>query len=156
MIQKTICASVTRSSCPSSIQSAGPGCDAWGGTQAVAPVRETAAQAVGAAASALSTSSLLVLAGLLRQLCESSEWAVRQSGLLGLKYLLASRPDNALLEAVMPAIMQGLSVRTFLHLQASSGHCTKASIWPNLSLLIVMPQEDLNQKLTASCLHWVQ
>ena len=79
--------------------------------QAVAPVRETAAQALGAAATALSSSGLLLLAHLLCQLCETAEWVVRQSGLLGLKYLLASRPESAALAAVMPIVMQSLQVR---------------------------------------------
>lgn len=78
--------------------------------QAVAPVRETAAQVLGAIATAVATDGLHQLAHLLRQLCECKEWAVRQSGLLGLKYLLAARPDSLILDAVMPVLMQGLQV----------------------------------------------
>ena len=76
----------------------------------MAPVRETAAQVLGAIATALSTDSLLELAHLLRQLSDCKEWAVRQSGLLGLKYLLAARPDCQVLDAVMPALTRSLSV----------------------------------------------
>ena len=78
--------------------------------QAVAPVRETAAQALGASATAMSAAGLHLLAHLLRQLCESSEWTVRQSGLLGLKYLLASTPAASVLAAVTPVLTQSLQV----------------------------------------------
>lgn len=83
--------------------------------QVVAPVRETAAQALGAVARPLAPASLPALLSALRQLSEHpGEWEVRHGGLLGLKYVLAARAegvDQALLEAVLPATIVGLQVR---------------------------------------------
>ncbi|KAL4458077.1 hypothetical protein ABPG75_012942 [Micractinium tetrahymenae] len=80
--------------------------------QVVAPVRETAAQALGAVARPLAPTSLPPLLAALRQLSEHpAEWEVRHGGLLGLKYVLAARAegvDAALLEAVLPATIVGL------------------------------------------------
>lgn len=82
--------------------------------QVVAPVRETAAQALGAAARPLGSGTLSALLAALRQLSEhAGEWEVRHGGLLGLKYVLAARAegvDAALLEAVLPAAIVGLQV----------------------------------------------
>lgn len=82
--------------------------------QVVAPVRETAAQALGAAARPLAAASLPPLLAALRQLSEHPcEWEVRHGGLLGLKYVLAARAggvDAPLLEAVLPAAIVGLQV----------------------------------------------
>lgn len=93
-------------------------------------MRETAAQALGAAARPLPTPALRALLASLRQLSECSEWEVRHGGLLGLKYVLAARGgaaqvttaaaaaaggeaggvDAALMEAVLPAALVGLRV----------------------------------------------
>lgn len=98
--------------------------------QVVAPVRETAAQALGAATRPLPMPALRALLASLRQLSECSEWEVRHGGLLGLKYVLAARGgaaqvttasaaaaggeaggvDAALMEAVLPAALVGLRV----------------------------------------------
>ncbi|KAI3435532.1 hypothetical protein D9Q98_001597 [Chlorella vulgaris] len=83
--------------------------------QVVAPVRETAAQAMGAVARPLPQHALPSLLGALRQLSEhSGEWEVRHGGLLGLKYVMAARSDAldpALLQAVLPAAVIGLQDR---------------------------------------------
>ena len=87
-------------------------------TQVVAPVRETAAQALGAAVRPLPPAALPALLGALRQLSQCpAEWEVRHGGLLGLKYVLAARAAGgagvgaALLEAALPAAVAGLQVR---------------------------------------------
>lgn len=86
-------------------------------SQVVAPVRETAAQALGAAVRPLPPAALPALLGALRQLSECpAEWEVRHGGLLGLKYVLAARTAGgggvgaALLDAVLPAAVVGLQV----------------------------------------------
>ena len=79
----------------------------------VAPVRETAAQALGAAGRALPRPKIGALACHLAALVRRLEWEVRLGGLLGLKYLLASRADAAadLLPEALPAALAGLQVR---------------------------------------------
>lgn len=81
-------------------------------------MRETAAQALGAAARPLPAAALPALLAALRQLSEhAGEWEVRHGGLLGLKYAAAARTaggarvDAALLDAVLPAAVVGLQVR---------------------------------------------
>ncbi|KAK9916950.1 hypothetical protein WJX75_009151 [Coccomyxa subellipsoidea] len=78
--------------------------------QVVAPVRETAAQALGAAGRGLPRAKLGALARHLAALVRRPEWEVRLGGLLGLKYLLASRADAAadLLPEALPAALAGL------------------------------------------------
>ena len=80
--------------------------------QVVAPVRETAAQALGAAARPLPPSQVLKLVQLLCQLTCNAEWSVRHGGLLGLKYLLAARQELApeLLPTALRAALSGLQV----------------------------------------------
>ena len=82
------------------------------GMQVVAPVRETTAQALGMAARALPQPSLTSVAGHLRCLVGQLEWEARLGGLLGLKYLLAARPDcaQALLPRALPTALLGLQV----------------------------------------------
>lgn len=82
--------------------------------QVVAPVRETAAQALGAASRALPESKVPKLVALLCQLQEQADWSVRHGGLLGIKYLLAARHELApsLLPTVLPAAHSGLQVGT--------------------------------------------
>lgn len=82
-------------------------------------MRETAAQALGAAVRPLPPTALPALLGALRQLSECpAEWEVRHGGLLGLKYVMAARTAGgagvgaALLEAVLPAAVVGLQVGT--------------------------------------------
>lgn len=84
------------------------------GAQTVAPVRETAAQVLGAAARAQPQPALLKAAEHLCSLVRRKEWEARLGGLLGLKYLLASRCDalQALLPVLLPATLLGLQVGT--------------------------------------------
>ena len=83
--------------------------------QVVAPVRETAAQAVGAAVQPLPISHAQTLLTLLQQLIEQQQWDVRHGGLLGLKYLLAACTGNSttLMPQALPAAILGLQVRNF-------------------------------------------
>lgn len=78
--------------------------------QMVAPVRETAAQALGAAVQSLPVNTIKIILGLLQQMVVYSSWEVRHGGLLGLKYLLAARIDisEEMLPMALPSIMHGL------------------------------------------------
>ncbi len=80
--------------------------------QVVAPVRETAAQALGAAVQPLPVSQAHALLSLLHQLIQQQQWDVRHGGLLGLKYLLAARTDASqeLMSQALPAAILGLQV----------------------------------------------
>lgn len=87
--------------------------------QVVAPVRETAAQALGAAARALPRDALLAaVAALGRMAASPTAWEARHGALLGLKYVLAAQAgsassdggglDQALLAAALPLAARGL------------------------------------------------
>jgi TATA-binding protein-associated factor len=77
--------------------------------QVVAPVRETAAQALGAAARPLSSAAIGDLVNCLRALVEGVHWQPRHGGLQGLKYVLAAREvDASLLAGALPATIAGL------------------------------------------------
>lgn len=78
----------------------------------MAPVRETAAQAVGAAMQPLPVAWAQALLALLHQLIKQQQWDVRHGGLLGLKYLLAARPPDShtLMADALPAAILGLQV----------------------------------------------
>lgn len=75
-------------------------------------MRETAAQALGAASRSVPSAKLGALARHLAALVRRAEWEVRLGGLLGLKYLLAARSDAAdhLLPEALPAALAGLQV----------------------------------------------
>ena len=89
-------------------------------------MRETAAQALGAAARARPDSVLPVLARHLCALAGRTEWEARLGGLLGLKYLLAARTEAAaaLLPHVLPAARLGLQVWPSQSLLRSLQTCT--------------------------------
>jgi TATA-binding protein-associated factor len=80
--------------------------------QVTAPVRETAAQALGAVARALTPQQAGSVLHHLGQLTKSKEWCVRHGGFLGLKYLLAARQEflEQMLPAVLPLAIAGLQV----------------------------------------------
>ncbi|MEW5306068.1 MAG: hypothetical protein WDW36_008565 [Sanguina aurantia] len=82
----------------------------YGSDQAVAPVRETAAQALGVCLSRVDLSTVQAVAHLLRQLQAQQEWHMRHGGYTGLKYLVAARQDLAaeLLPACLPSLLTGL------------------------------------------------
>lgn len=79
-------------------------------------MRETAAQALGAAVQPLGIESLRVLLGQLQTLACSRQWEVRHSGLLALKYVIAARPDSAaqLLPLAVDIATAGLKVQCVL------------------------------------------
>ena len=81
--------------------------------QVVAPVRETAAQALGMVSRAIERPVLLRLLTALRTLAECSEWEARHGGLQGLKYVLAAQDevDSELLAMALPAAIAGLRDR---------------------------------------------
>ena len=81
--------------------------------QVVAPVRETAAQAVGTVTRALNRPTLLKVMASLRVLTEGKEWEACHGGLLGLKYTLAAQAtvDQGVLETALPACIVGLQHR---------------------------------------------
>lgn len=78
------------------------------------PVRETCAQALGAALQPLDVPSLQKVLQLLssgyRWGASQRQWHVRHGSFTGVKYLLASRPDAAqqLLPEAMPLLLKGL------------------------------------------------
>lgn len=78
--------------------------------QVVVPVRETAAQALGAALQPTSLLTLQRVLELLSSMHKHHEWSVRHGAFTGIKYLLASRPEAAeqLLPAALPVLMAGL------------------------------------------------
>ena len=79
--------------------------------QAVAPVRETAAQALAAAGCALPHAQQAQLSAHLCCLAGHSSWEVRLGGLLGLKHLLAASGQAAkLLPGAFPALLHCLQV----------------------------------------------
>ncbi len=66
--------------------------------QVTAPVRETAAQVLGAAVAPLGSLAVRGVVALLQQLIAQPTWDVRYAGYLGLKYALAGRQDVGLLK----------------------------------------------------------
>jgi TATA-binding protein-associated factor len=78
--------------------------------QVVAPVRETAAQALGLVARPLPAGSTRNAIAALSRLASCDEWEVRHGGLLGLKYVMAAKEtlEPELLGAVLPAAVIGL------------------------------------------------
>ncbi|KAG1666532.1 hypothetical protein FOA52_014429 [Chlamydomonas sp. UWO 241] len=83
----------------------------YGSDQVTAPVRETAAQALGMALGSLEQSEVQGVLGMLGQLMGQPIWDVRCGGYLGLKYALAGRLDlgRQLLTDSLPALLAGLS-----------------------------------------------
>ena len=77
----------------------------------VAPVRESAAQALGVALPLLPEKSVLKVADLVLGLVRQEDWEARHGGLLAAKYLLAVRTDLAsqLLQALYHQIFTGLT-----------------------------------------------
>lgn len=63
--------------------------------QAVAPVRETCAQALGILARSFEVDTAECLLGILGEMGIQDEWIVRYSALLGIKYVVAVRQDLA-------------------------------------------------------------
>ena len=86
------------------------GCDKFGdfvSDQVVAPVRETAAMALGAAAKRLPDDQVVAVTGaLVGMIDKEDDWQCRHGGLLGLKHLLARK--NSLLSSSLAAINRGL------------------------------------------------
>eukprot|EP00166_Cyanidium_caldarium_P004529 ctg_481.g194 len=79
--------------------------------QVVAPVRETAAMALGALLPDLASGTVASLAECLVRLArDPSDWQVRHGGLLGLRYVLAVRAGQQpqLLSAALPATLEAL------------------------------------------------
>ena len=77
----------------------------------VAPVRESAAQALGVALPHLQESGVMALADLVLGLVRQEDWEARHGGLLAVKYLLAVRGDLAdtLLPRLYPQVFAGLN-----------------------------------------------
>lgn len=78
--------------------------------QVVAPVRETCAQALGAAFKYMHPLLVNDTLRILLQMQHRPEWEIRHGSLLGIKYLIAVRRDmlHGLLGAVLPACKAGL------------------------------------------------
>jgi len=82
----------------------------FAGDGAVAPVRETSAQALGASLLPLSPRAVDAVVSCTLTLLSRPEWEVRHSALLGLKYILAAKSELALdlLPAALPAATKAL------------------------------------------------
>lgn len=85
----------------------------YGFDNAVAPVRETVSQALGMVVKHMTREHLLSIIEALSKLETASEWEVRHSGFLGLKYLITVwSSDEAMtiqvLNSQLPAILNGL------------------------------------------------
>lgn len=82
----------------------------FAGDGAVAPVRETSAQALGAALLPLSPAAVDAVVACTLTLLSRPEWEVRHSALLALKYILAAKSELALdlLPAALPAAIKAL------------------------------------------------
>lgn len=82
----------------------------FAGDGAVAPVRETSAQALGAALLPLAPDAVDAVVSCTLTLLSRPEWEVRHSALLGLKYILAAKSELALdlLPAALPAATKAL------------------------------------------------
>ena len=80
------------------------------GDTVVAPVRESAAQALGVCVPHLQEEAVLLLARLLLLLAGQEGWEARHGALLATKYLLAARSDLApqLLPLLFPRLLTGL------------------------------------------------
>jgi TATA-binding protein-associated factor len=78
----------------------------------VAPTRETAAQALAATLLVVPVARLLPAMARLGDLVGCGDWEGRHAGLLGIKYVLAARPDAAplLLPSALSAGLAGLQV----------------------------------------------
>ncbi|KAM7273877.1 hypothetical protein ACFE04_028541 [Oxalis oulophora] len=78
--------------------------------QVVAPVRETCAQALGAAFKYMHTSLVHETLNILLQMQRRPEWEIRHGSLLGIKYLVAVRQEILpnLLGYILPACKAGL------------------------------------------------
>eukprot|EP00039_Didymoeca_costata_P015606 m.268636 g.268636 ORF g.268636 m.268636 type:complete len:1773 (+) comp16256_c0_seq17:253-5571(+) len=76
----------------------------------VAPVRDTAAQAVGAILKHMIPSAVDKVLDILLKLQTNTDWQVRHGGLLGVKYLVAVREDllDTLIPKLLPVITAGL------------------------------------------------
>lgn len=77
-------------------------------------MRETAAQALGALARALTPHQTDCVLHHLGHLIRSKEWCVRHGGFLGLKYLLAARQEflGDMLPTALPLAIAGLQVHS--------------------------------------------
>eukprot|EP01127_Copromyxa_protea_P005411 TRINITY_DN15340_c0_g1_i1.p1 TRINITY_DN15340_c0_g1~~TRINITY_DN15340_c0_g1_i1.p1 ORF type:complete len:1800 (+),score=296.36 TRINITY_DN15340_c0_g1_i1:48-5447(+) len=85
----------------------------YGFDNAIAPVRETAAQALGMVMRHVPKGHLSIIIEALSCLEASAEWQVRQSGFLGLKYLITVWSSDEviateILNSQLPAIISGL------------------------------------------------
>lgn len=82
----------------------------FSGESAVAPVRETVAQALAAVVAALPPAAAGAAASAVAALGSESAWQIRQGAMLGLKYILAARRDliPELLPKVLPAALRSL------------------------------------------------
>lgn len=78
--------------------------------QVVAPVRDTCSQALGAVLKHMNSEAVTNVLKILLDLQAHPVWEVRHGGLLGVKYLVAIRPDliEQLIEVLLPVIEKGL------------------------------------------------
>lgn len=113
--------------------------------QVMAPVREICAQTLGAVLTFMDSEAVANVFGLLLQLQRQDAWEVRHGGLLGMKYLVAVRPDQVegLLAQLLPAIREGL-MDAFDDVRAASAD----ALLPISSLVVRHAQTQVQAILT--------
>lgn len=100
------------------------------GDEVVAPVRETCAQALGLLSLHHDDNQLTLIGSILIQLISQEKWEVQHGGLLGLKYILATRPSlsNLLLSKSLPHILYHLLSDSADDVRASAAAALKLGV----------------------------
>ncbi|KAI6652317.1 TATA-binding protein-associated factor [Oopsacas minuta] len=98
--------------------------------EVVAPVRETCAQALGLLSLHHSNEQLSQIVSILIQLISQDKWEIQHGGLLGLKYILATRPDLAslLLSKSLPHVLSHLLNDSADDVRASAAAALKLGV----------------------------
>lgn len=99
--------------------------------QVVAPVRETAAQVLGAAVTVLPPPDVALVLSHLLALWAAPHWQTRMAALTAAKYLVAAREDmaTALAATLLPTALQGLQVGVECRLSCSDEVSACIRMW---------------------------
>ncbi|CAI6333206.1 unnamed protein product [Periconia digitata] len=130
---------------------------------AVAPIRETAGQTLGALLQHLSKESVLATFNVLQRLVmqhdgTASHWQVCQGGMIGMRYLVAVRndlliADGSLMDGVLAVVIKGLG-----HLDDDVRAISAATLIPVAKEFVEMRPERLQELMNQvwSCLYSLQ
>ena len=115
--------------------------------EVVAPVRETCAQALGMLSLHHSTQQLDQIVTVLIQLISQDKWEIQHGGLLGLKYILATRPSLAklLLSRSLPHVLSHLLNDSADDVRASAAAALKLGV----DYILTLDGSDLSPVLRA-------